>query len=122
MSKRALVADNSKVVRIFTRRILEDLGFDVTEAEDGKSALASCNEAMPELIVLDWNMPVMNGIEFLAAFRKLPGAGDVPVVFCTTENSVGKITVALSAGANEYIMKPFDKEILSGKLQQLGVI
>lgn len=122
MSKVALVVDDSKVVRIFTRRIMEELGFAVTEAEDGLKALEACNAKLPTVIILDWNMPVMSGIEFLEKFRKLPNTKDIPVIFCTTENEMSKIMNALSTGANEYIMKPFDKDILSGKLQQLGVI
>jgi two-component system chemotaxis response regulator CheY len=79
-------------------------------------------KALPGFVLLDWNMPVMNGLEFLQALRKLPG-GDAPhVVFCTTENDLSHIQEALGAGANEYIMKPFDADIIRGKLEQLGLI
>lgn len=122
MAKTALVVDDSKVVRMFGRRILEELGFGVVEAEDGQVALNACNTAIPDVILLDWNMPVMNGLEFIQALRKMPTGQAVPVIFCTTENEMSKIMAALESGANEYIMKPFDKEILSGKLSQLGLI
>lgn len=122
MAKTALVVDDSKVVRLFSRRILEELGFTVSEAEDGQVALDSCKASIPDFILLDWNMPVMNGLEFIQALRKLPTGGSVPVIFCTTENEMHKIMAALENGASEYIMKPFDKDILSGKLTQLGLI
>ena len=122
MAKIALVVDDSKVVRLFTRRILEELGFTVQEAQDGQVALDTCKAGLPHVIVLDWNMPVMNGLEFLQALRKLPDGNAVPVIFCTTENEMTKIMAALENGANEYIMKPFDKDILSGKLAQLGLL
>lgn len=121
MAKTALVVDDSKVVRLFARRILEELGFQVKEAEDGKVALDTCKAEMPGFILLDWNMPVMNGLECIQAVRKLPKGEGVPVIFCTTENDMSKIMTALENGANEYIMKPFDKDILAGKLAQLNI-
>jgi len=122
MIKRCLVVDDSKVIRKVASRILEDLGFEIDEAEDGQKALDICGGSMPDVIILDWNMPVMNGLEFLLELRRSPG-GDTPkVVFCTTENDIDHITKAIEAGANEYIMKPFDKEILEGKLTAVGVI
>lgn len=121
MAKTALVVDDSKVVRLFARRILEELGFKVQEAEDGQAALTNCKAELPGFVLLDWNMPVMNGLEFMQVFRKLPKADAVPVIFCTTENEMSKIMTALENGANEYIMKPFDKEILAGKLSQLNI-
>lgn len=121
MPKTALVVDDSKVVRLFARRILEELGFQVKEAEDGSVALNTCKAGMPDFILLDWNMPVMNGLEFIQALRKEPKGASLPVIFCTTENEMHKIMTALESGANEYIMKPFDKDILSGKLSQLGI-
>src|SRR5919204_362047 len=113
-----LVVDDSTVVRKIARRILEELGFQVVEAEDGAQALEACKNALPEAVLLDWNMPQMDGYEFLGNLRRLPG-GDTPkVVFCTTENDIDHISLALSAGANEYIMKPFDKEIISAKFAE----
>lgn len=120
--KHCLVVDDSSVIRKVARRILEDLSFEIVEAEDGKQALDLCRERMPDAILLDWNMPVMNGLEFLAALRKEPGGAEPKVVFCTTENDVAHIARAMRAGANEYIMKPFDREIVEAKFSEVGLI
>ena len=120
--KNFLVVDDSKVVRAVARKILETLNFDVDEAEDGKQALDSCMSSMPDAILLDWNMPVMNGIEFLRELRQKSGGSDPVVVFCTTEAELDNIRQAMEAGANEYIMKPFDSEILESKLSQVGLL
>ena len=120
--KSCLIVDDSKVVRMMARRIVEDLNFLVEEAEDGQVALDCCMNRMPDVILLDWNMPVMSGIEFLRALRSSAG-GDLPiVVFCTTENSMQNIHEAISAGANEYIMKPFDSDIVQSKFEQVGIV
>jgi len=120
--KTCLVVDDSSVVRKIARRILEELGFEIVEAEDGEKALKACKSAMPTAILLDWNMPVTDGYEFLGNLRRMPG-GDVPkVVFCTTENGMDHIARALDAGANEYIMKPFDKDIVTAKFQEVGLV
>ena len=117
-----LVVDDSSVVRKIARQILEGLDFQIVEAEDGEKALEVCKRILPEAILLDWNMPVMDGFEFLGHLRRMPG-GDAPkVVFCTTENDVDHIARALGGGANEYIMKPFDKEIVAAKFQEVGLI
>ncbi len=117
-----LIVDDSRVVRKVARRILEDLGFECREAEDGQVAYDACDAEMPSIILLDWNMPVMNGIEFLEKLRAMPG-GDAPkVVFCTTENDMSHIQRAIQAGADEYIMKPFDSEIISSKFTQIGLL
>ncbi|WP_237153758.1 response regulator [Oryzibacter oryziterrae] len=120
--KTCLVVDDSSVIRKVARRILEDLSFTISEAEDGQQALEKCQETMPDAILLDWNMPVMDGLEFLAQLRKLDGGEAPKVVFCTTENDVGHIARAIRAGANEYIMKPFDREIVEAKFQEVGLI
>jgi two-component system, chemotaxis family, chemotaxis protein CheY len=118
--KTCLVVDDSSVVRKIARSILEDMDFQITEAEDGEQALESCRATMPDAVLLDWNMPVMDGYEFLGNLRRMPG-GDAPkVVFCTTENDMDHISRALHAGANEYIMKPFDKDIVAAKFQEIG--
>lgn len=120
--KSCLVVDDSRVVRKVARKILEELSFTCTEAEDGRQAMEACARGMPDAILLDWNMPVMTGIEFLRRLRKMSG-GDAPkVVFCTTENDLAHIQEALSAGANEYIMKPFDSDIIQTKFQQIGLL
>jgi two-component system, chemotaxis family, chemotaxis protein CheY len=120
--KTCLVVDDSSVVRKIARSILEDMDFQITEAEDGEQALESCRATMPDAVLLDWNMPVMDGYEFLGNLRRMPG-GDAPkVVFCTTENGMDHISRALHAGANEYIMKPFDKDIVASKFQEVGLV
>ena len=119
--KTCLVVDDSKVIRKVARHILEALGFEVAEAGDGREALDRCRDAMPDVVLLDWNMPVMSGMEFLTELRRTRG-GDAPkVVFCTTENDLAHIRAAVDAGADEYVMKPFDRETLHSKLQIVGV-
>src|SRR3954453_4615310 len=117
-----LVVDHLSVIRKGARRILEGLAFQIVEAEDGEKALEACKRAMPEAVLLDWNMPVMDAYEFLGNLRRMPGGDIQKVVFCTTENDVAHIARALHAGANEYIMKPFDKEIVTAKFQEVGLI
>jgi two-component system, chemotaxis family, chemotaxis protein CheY len=120
--KTCLVVDDSSVIRKVARRILEGLEFAIAEAEDGEQALEVCRGKMPDAILLDWNMPKMDGYEFLRSLRKMPHGDRPKVVFCTTENDVAHIARALHAGANEYIMKPFDKEIVEAKFQEVGLI
>lgn len=120
--KQCLVVDDSSVIRRVARAILEDLNFEIGEAADGAQALDHCRRKMPDAVLLDWNMPVMNGLDFLIALREEDG-GDKPIVlFCSTENDVQHISQAISAGANEYIMKPFDREIIEAKFQEVGLI
>lgn len=120
--KTCLIVDDSAVIRKVARRILESLGFRIGEAEDGEQALAACQHQLPDAILLDWNMPKMNGYDFLRALRQLPGGDRPKVVFCTTENDVPHIARALQGGANEYIMKPFDKDIVQEKFQEIGLL
>ncbi len=120
--KTCLVVDDSRVIRKVARRILEDLGFDVAEAGDGAEALAWCHAAMPEAILLDWRMPVMDGLEFVRRLRSEPGGDRPRVIFCSVENDLARIREALDAGADEYVMKPFDGEILAGKLGFVGLM
>ena len=120
--KRCLVIDDSSVIRKVARRILEGFGFAIVEAADGRQALEACAKEMPEAILLDWNMPVMDGYEFLRALRAMPNGDKPKVVFCTTENDLAHIARAMHAGADEYIMKPFDKEIVEAKFQEVGLI
>jgi two-component system chemotaxis response regulator CheY len=117
-----LVVDDSRVVRKAARRVLEGFGFAVREAEDGAQALEACRSALPDFVLLDWNMPVMDGLSFLRAARAEHGAEKPVVMLCTTENTQDRILEALEAGAQEYVMKPFDAEIIGGKLVQLGLL
>ena len=121
--KNCLVVDDSKVIRKVARHILESLDMNVSEACDGREALDHCENQVPDVVLLDWNMPVMSGMEFLGAFNDLDyGHEERPrVVFCTTENSIDHIRAAIEAGADEYVMKPFDRETLEGKLQLVGI-
>jgi two-component system chemotaxis response regulator CheY len=120
--KRCLIIDDSSVIRKVARRILEGFGFSITEASDGRQALDNCVREMPDAILLDWNMPVMDGYEFLRALRAMPGGDRPKVVFCTTENDLAHIARAMHAGADEYIMKPFDREIVEAKFQEVGLM
>ncbi len=117
-----LVVDDSKVIRRVARRILEELDFTIEEAVDGKDALNHCERAMPDVVLLDWNMPVMDGLEFLKAIRSMSNVRQPVVVFCTTENDMSHIRTAMEAGADEYIMKPFDREIIEAKFAQVGLM
>ena len=119
--KTCLVVDDSKVIRKVARHILETLDFTVTEACDGREALAACMASIPDVILLDWNMPVMSGMEFLRALRQNEYTAQPKVVFCTTENDIAHIRAAIAAGADEYVMKPFDRDTLHSKLQIVGV-
>lgn len=119
--KSCLVVDDSKVIRKVARHILEMLDFSVEEAEDGRQALDRCASRMPDVVLLDWNMPVMGGMEFLRTLRQQDFESQPKVVFCTTENDVAHIRAALDAGADEFVMKPFDRETLESKLQIVGV-
>jgi two-component system chemotaxis response regulator CheY len=113
--KSCLIVDDSTVVRKVARRILEDIDFVVEEAEDGQEAFDKCRQEMPDAILLDWQMPIMGGLEFLKLLRAYVG-GDTPkVVFCVTENDIGQIALALKAGASDYMMKPFDRDLLEAK-------
>ena len=120
---RALIIDDSRTMRMIIGRIIRELGFEITEAGDGQEALKRLIEmgTTPELIMVDWNMPVMNGYEFLKAVRANPLYESAHIVMVTTETELGQITRALEAGANEYVMKPFTKEVIRDKLLILGV-
>ncbi|HRK98204.1 MAG TPA: response regulator [Alphaproteobacteria bacterium] len=120
--KTCLVVDDSRVVRKVARRILEDISFKCEEAEDGMQAYEYCKSSMPNAILLDWNMPVMSGIEFLEKLRQMPSGTNPKVIFCTTENDMTHIQRAMAAGADEYIMKPFDTDIIRSKFIQIGLI
>ena len=120
--KQVLIVDDSRVIRKVAQRILAGLGFHTREAENGLEALNACKAMMPDAILLDWNMPIMDGLTFLHALRKLDGGLAPKVVFCTTENEIAQITRAIQAGADEYIMKPFDKQIIASKLEEVGLI
>ncbi|MEN3038898.1 MAG: response regulator [Candidatus Kryptonium sp.] len=118
--KRALIVDDSKAIRQIERKYLEELGFYVLEAENGEEALQILNENSDiDLILLDWHMPIMNGYEFLKKMRENPAYSHIKVMMVTTENQQKSVIDAIMAGANEYLMKPFDKEMLETKIKYL---
>lgn len=119
---RALVIDDSRAVRRIIGNIMKELGYEVIEAADGLQGLAQLEARGPQDIVLvDWNMPEMNGLEFIKAARAIPAYYDMPIMMVTTETEMEKMAQAFVAGVNEYVMKPFDKTILLEKLQLLGI-
>ena len=120
--KSCLVVDDSSVIRKVARRILEDLDFRCRRPRTARSALDACHDTMPDGILLDWNLPVMSGIEFLAALRGIKGGSRPKVVFCTSENDVGQIARAMRAGADDYMLKPFDRGIVEAKLHEVGLL
>lgn len=121
-SKRTcLVVDDSGTIRRVIAGLFRELGFEVAEAPDGQRALEQCRKSAPDIVMLDWNMPVMDGITCLRALRAAELARRPAVMMCTTENQLPKIQQALAAGADEYIMKPFDRDVLLDKLSQLGL-
>lgn len=120
--KHCLVVEDSRVIRTVARGILEGLDFQTVEAEDGVGALKACRAKMPELVLLDWNLPNSSGAEFLRALRREPEGSHPVVIFCTTENDVPQINEAMLAGANDYILKPYDRETIREKLTDVGLI
>ena len=117
---KVLIVDDSKAIREIEKKYLEELGFEVLEAGNGKEALKVLEENPDiKLILLDWHMPVMNGYEFLLKLRANPTWSDIKVMIVTTENQQKSIIDAIMAGANEYLMKPFDKEMLEVKIKYL---
>ena len=118
--KQCLVVDDSRVIRTVARRIMEGLSYSVAEAEDGMTALRACRECMPDLILLDWNLPSMKGLDFVKSVRGQANGGRPVILFCTTESDPDEIAGAMAAGANEYLLKPFDGTQIRAKLAEIG--
>ena len=119
---RALIVDDSRFVRSFLRGLLEDKGIECAEASDGRAGMDQLNSGLPfDLVLIDWNMPVMNGLDMLKHLRT-EGFDNLRVLMVTTEAENDFILRALDAGADEYLMKPFDDEALSEKLAMLGLV
>lgn len=119
---RALVIDDSKSMRLILGKILRDIGCEVAEAGDGREALNRLHRGEnADVLLVDWNMPVMNGYDLVCAVRSNPLLADVRIMMVTTETSLNQMQQALNAGANEYLMKPFTKELLVEKLNLLGI-
>jgi two-component system chemotaxis response regulator CheY len=119
--KNCLVVDDSRVIRTVARKILEELHYSVDEAEDGMTGLRAVREKMPDLIFLDWNLPSMKGLEFVKSVRGQQAGGHPVILFATTESDAGDIAAAMAAGANDYVMKPFDASAVRAKLADIGV-
>lgn len=120
---RCLILDASLMVRRVAARIVRDLGYEVIEAESGQEALTHCQAVMPTVILMDWRTADMDGAAFIAALRENAGANTpiAKIVFCTADRRIERITHALSVGADEYIMKPFDSDILESKFRLTGL-
>ncbi len=117
-----LIVDDSRLMRTIPARMLDGTGLTIREAEDGVAALSACNLSMPDGILLDWNMPVMDGPTFLQLLRASAGGAVPKVIFCTTESDMDKIAHVLTLGADEFIMKPYDVDILRDKLTYVGLL
>ncbi len=122
MMKTCLLVDDSGLVRKVARRIIEGFSFTCSDAPDGMQAVEACSAAMPDAILLDWNMPGISGIETLKLIRAMPGGDHPKIVLCTTNSEVEHIMKALEEGADEYIMKPFDSDIVRSKFEQIGLL
>ncbi len=119
---KALVADDSRAVRMILSRTLKEIGFEIFEAANGREALAVLDAEKPiRLVLADWNMPEMNGLELLKRLRQNPELFSVVVVMVTTETELDQMAAALESGANEYVMKPFTRDILIEKLKLAGI-
>jgi two-component system chemotaxis response regulator CheY len=118
-----LIVDDSRAVRRILAGMLKQLGFDVVEAGNGREALQHLEKVQrPDVVLVDWNMPEMNGLQFVQAVRAEHRFRDLPLMMVTTETEMDQMATALAAGANEYLMKPFDKQAMTEKLQILGLV
>lgn len=115
-----LIVDDSRVIRKVAAKIATSLGYVPIEAQDGHEALARCKQSMPDLVLTDWNMPEMDGIAFVTKLRAIPTPKEPVVVFCTSNGEAKDIHDGIAAGADDYIVKPFDEAGLKAKLEKLG--
>ncbi|MGE0441600.1 MAG: PleD family two-component system response regulator [Gemmatimonadales bacterium] len=118
---KVLIVDDSRAMRIMLARFMTELGFETRDASNGKEALVALGAGLPDLVLVDWNMPEMNGLEFVQAVRADQRFNALPLVMVTTETEMSQMTKALEEGANEYVMKPFTKDVLQAKLEMLGL-
>ena len=120
---RALVIDDSKAIRLILGQILKTLNFEVVDAGSGVEALEALKaNGKVDIALVDWNMPEMNGLDFVIAVRKDDAYKDMPLMMVTTETEMNQVVKALEAGANEYVMKPFTKEMILEKLSLMGIL
>ncbi len=119
---KAIVIDDSRATRVILKRTLSAQGFEVLEAGDGRQAIDELEKTGPiDLALVDWNMPVMTGYEFIVEIRSRPAFAGMSIMMVTTESETSQVQLALDAGANEYIMKPFTEDVLKEKLMLLGL-
>jgi len=120
----ALIIDDSPAMRHVLRRTLAPLGFDAYEAGNGREALDLLGKVgkLPDLVTVDWNMPEMNGLDFIRAVRRVPAYRDMWLLMCTTESENAQVVRALAAGAHEYVIKPFTSDTIRDKLRYLGLV
>ena len=121
---RVLIIDDSRAVRLVIRNFMRDFGFETAEAPDGSEAMRFLSAGkLVNLIICDWEMPVMTGVEFVRAYRgsTLPQKSETPILMWTSLNAAAQIQEAMAAGANDYLMKPFTKEMFASKLDSLGI-
>lgn len=119
---RAMVIDDSRAIRLILGKMLKELGFEVIDAENGAVAIDRLKASEKvDIALVDWNMPEMNGYEFVCAVRKEDAYKDLPLMMVTTETEMSQVVKALEAGANEYVMKPFTKEMITEKLTLMGM-
>ena len=120
---RALVIDDSRAMRSILGQLLKQMGFEVFEAIHGRDALAKLQQLnpLPDIVLVDWNMPEMNGYDFVQAVRANPHYNDLRLMMVTTETEMSQVTRALEAGVNEYVMKPFTKDVIHDKLELMGI-
>jgi two-component system chemotaxis response regulator CheY len=121
-NRRALMVDDSRVIRAIVGRAMQELGFETEEAGDGQAALDQLRKGPPPGVMLvDWNMPGLNGLELVQAIRANPEWNEMRLIMITSENEINRVQKALEAGADEYIMKPFTKDMIQEKLTLLGI-
>jgi two-component system chemotaxis response regulator CheY len=117
-----LIADDSKVIRLLMSKIMNNLGFSVIEAEDGEDVVELAQTQTPDLIIMDWNLPVLDGIDALYKIKQLNITQNIKVIFCSSSSDETKIHQAINGGADDYIIKPFDGDIIASKLTILGLL
>lgn len=119
---KCIIADDSKIIRMLLSKILENFGFEVSEAEDGEELLEQCANLQPDLIICDWTLPVIDGIDVLYKIRGDKKIKQPKFVFCSFISDIEKIRQALDGGANDFVMRPFDEDIIASKLAILGIL
>ena len=119
---KCIIADDSKIIRMVLSKIFNNLGFSVLEAEDGEEVLTLCEKEEPSLIIMDWRLPIIDGIDVLYKIRGEYKFRQPRIIFCSSMIEPDRIREALDGGADDYLMKPFDEEIIVSKLKILGMI